>query len=644
MRMGSKNSVDSLLEARLRRELRGEVLFDAFSRGRYATDASIYQIEPLGVVVPHDREDAAAAIAIAREEGVPVLPRGAGTSQCGQTVARALVLDCSKHMDRVVSVDVEARRARVEPGVVLDRLNRRLRQHKLFFPVDPSTASRATIGGMTANNSCGSRSLRYGNMVHNVRGIDALLADGTSGVVRRGPGQFRRQRRCPSATATLCARCAPCTAARPTRSRAAFRRCCAGSAATTSIRSTATALAAATTWRGCWSAPKAPSPSSTRSSSTCSRSRRTGCSASAISRAFTARWTATRKIVALGPSAVELVDRTMIDLSRDIPMFRAVVDRFVQGEPAALLLTEFAGDDPDENLRRLKALHELMGDLGFPGAVVEAIDPAFQAAVWDVRAQGLNIMMSMKGDGKPISFLEDCAVRLEDLADYTDRLTRIFEKHGTYGTWYAHASVGCLHVRPVLNMKQELEVKKMRAIAEEAFAMVREYKGSHSGEHGDGLVRSEFHEAMFGGRLVRAFEEVKDAFDPAGLFNPGKIVRPPKMDDRSLFRFKPDYRPLPIATALDWSEWGGFAGARRDVQQQRRLPRARPRRHVPVVPRHRRRAASDPRPRQHVAAGAVGPARSRGAGLRATCARRWICASRARAASANARPASTWRA
>jgi Fe-S oxidoreductase len=270
---------------------------------------------------------------------------------------------------------------------------------------------------------------------------------------------------------------------------------------------------------------------------------------------------ATRRIVELGPSAVELVDRTMIELSRDIPMFRATVDRFVQGEPAAVLVTEFAGDDPAENLRRLKALSELMDDLGYPGGVVEAIDPAFQAAIMEVRAQGLNIMMSMKGDGKPISFLEDCAVRLEDLADYTDRLTRIFEKHGTYGTWYAHASVGCLHVRPVLNVKQELEVKKMRAIAEEAFAMVREYKGSHSGEHGDGLVRSEFHEAMFGSRLVRAFEEVKDAFDPQGRFNPGKIVRPPRMDDRSLFRYRPDYRPQPIATALDWSEWGGFAAA-----------------------------------------------------------------------------------
>src|SRR5207253_2286978 len=274
---------------------------------------------------------------------------------------------------------------------------------------------------------------------------------------------------------------------------------------------------------------------------------------------------ATRRIVDLGPSAVELVDRTMIDLSRDIPMFRPVVERFVRGEPAALLLTEFAGDDAEDNLHRLKALVELMGDLGHPGAVVEAVDPAFQQAVWEIRAQGLNIMMSMKGDGKPISFLEDCAVRLEDLADYTDRLTRIFEKHGTYGTWYAHASVGCLHVRPVLNVKQELEVRKMRAIAEEAFAMVREYKGSHSGEHGDGIVRSEFHEAMFGSRLTRAFEEVKQRFDPEATLNPGKIVHAPRMDDRSLFRYPPDYRPIEIKTALDWSSYsgasGGFQGA-----------------------------------------------------------------------------------
>jgi len=554
--MPLNNPFGSRVECRLRRETQAQVLFDAFSRGRYATDASIYQIEPLGVVVPKSREDAAAAIAIAREEGIPVLPRGGGTSQCGQTVARALVVDCSKYLDRVVSVDVDGRRARVEPGVVLDRLNRRLRQHRLFFPVDPSTASRATIGGMTANNSCGSRSLRYGNMVHNVRGVDALLADGTQAWFGEVPGNFdngempegyrdlvRRMRALHRREADEIERRFPKVLRRVggynidsiDEAGHNMARILVGSEGTLAFFNEI-------------ELELQPIPAH-RVLGVCHFP------------SFYSAMAATRRIVDLGPSAVELVDHTMIELSREIPMFRPVVERFVRGEPAALLLTEFASDDSSDNLRRLRALVELMGDLGFPDSVLEATDPGFQQAIWEIRAQGLNVMMSMKGDGKPVSFLEDCAVRLEDLADYTNRLTRIFEKHGTYGTWYAHASVGCLHVRPVLNVKQELEVRKMRAIAEEAFAMVREYKGSHSGEHGDGLVRSEFHEAMFGSRMVRAFEEVKDAFDPEGLFNPGKIVRPPKMDDRSLFRFKPDYRQVPMDTALDWSEWGGFAAA-----------------------------------------------------------------------------------
>ncbi len=162
-------------------------------------------------------------------------------------------------------------------------------------------------------------------------------------------------------------------------------------------------------------------------------------------------------------------------------------------------------------------------------------------------------MMSMKGEGKPVSFVEDCAVPLEHLAEYTSRLTAIFDKHGTRGTWYAHAGSGCLHVRPVLNLRQDKDVTAMRAIAEEAFAMVREYKGSHSGEHGDGLVRSEFNEPMFGSRLARAFEEVKDRFDPKALFNPGKVVRPPKFDDRTLFRYAPGYHGEELETHLDWS-------------------------------------------------------------------------------------------
>jgi FAD/FMN-containing dehydrogenase/Fe-S oxidoreductase len=542
---------DSSLAQRLKREIEGEVLFDAFSRGRYSTDASIYQIEPIGVVVPRTENDVRAAIEIAREAGAPVLPRGAGTSQCGQTVGRAVVIDVSKHLNKVLAVDVDKRRVAVEPGVVLDRLNADLRRHGLFFPVDVSPANRATVGGMAGNNSCGSRSIRYGNMVHNVHAIDAILADGEK--LRFGPVDeigggpvediWAKLKTMAFAEADEIKRRFPRVLRRVggynidelTGNRPNLARVLVGSEGTLAFTARV-------------ELDLQPIPKH-RALGICHFPR------------FYAAMEATQHIVKLDPTAVELVDRTMIALARDIPMFKATVDRFVVGAPDALLLVEFAGDDAAEALKRLKRLVELMGDLGFPGNVVEATDPAFQRAVWDVRAQGLNIMMSMKGEGKPVSFIEDCAVPLEHLAEYTDRLTRIFRKHGTDGTWYAHASVGTLHVRPILNLKLEKDARAMRAIAEECFAMVREYKGSHSGEHGDGLVRSEFHEAMFGPRIVGAFERVKEIFDPQGVMNPGKIVRPSKMDDRALFRYKPGYAAGKLATAFDWSAWGGFGGA-----------------------------------------------------------------------------------
>jgi Fe-S oxidoreductase len=259
-------------------------------------------------------------------------------------------------------------------------------------------------------------------------------------------------------------------------------------------------------------------------------------------------------IVKLKPSAVELVDRTMIGLARENPAFEKTVNAFIKGDPDAILLVEFA----DERFGRLKDLVQLMADLGLPGSVVEITDANLPRAVWEVRKAGLNIMMSMKGDGKPVSFIEDCAVPLEHLAEYTDRLTRVFEKHGTRGTWYAHASVGTLHVRPILDMRRD-GAEKMRAIAEEACAMVKEYKGAYSGEHGDGLVRSEWIAPFFGPRLTAALGEIKSWIDPRGLMNPGKIVAPARMDDKTLFRFKPGYGTRPPApAALDWSEWGGF--------------------------------------------------------------------------------------
>ncbi len=548
------------LAARLRRETEGEVLFSRADRGRYATDASIYQIEPVGVLVPRTIEDVAIAMAIARESGVPVLPRGAGTSQCGQTVNSALVLDCSKYLRNVLKIDPDRRRALVEPGVVLGHLNAALKPHGLFFPVDPSTHARCTIGGMAANNSCGSKSIRYGLMADNVAAIDAILADGTR--FRFGPDWPGQSATTPQAIGELMARLetlgqelAPEIAARFPK---VLRR-------VGGYNIDALTPAAAAAGRG------NPARLLVGSEGTLAVSAALELILHPIKPrkvlgvcqfpSFRAAMAATRHLVALDPEAVELVDRTMIDLGRGIPIFRKTIDRMVIGEPESLLIVEFHGMEDEPLLAQLARLESLMGDLGFPRSVVRAAEPDFQAQIAEVREAGLNIMMSMKGDGKPISFIEDCAVPLEDLADYTEELNAVFKRHGARGTWYAHASVGCLHVRPVLNMKDPADVAQMRSIAEECFDLVRRYKGSHSGEHGDGVARSEFNEPMFGARIARAFEAVKDAFDPKGLLNPNRIVRAPRFDDRSLFRYAPDYGPIEgFRPRLDWSDHPGPLG------------------------------------------------------------------------------------
>ena len=546
------NGTKSALATRLRRELQGDVYFDDFSRGRYSTDASIYQIQPIGVTVPRNAEDVQTALQIAVDEGIPVLPRGAGTSQTGQAIGEALIMDTTRYLNQVLEFDAENRTVCVQPGMVLDQLNNYLKPHGLFFPVDVSTANRASLGGMAGNNSCGSRSIRYGNMVHNVRAIDALMADGSevqfnSLASRQVNGENASHAELFNKLLDLGAREAAEIAQRfpnllrrvggynidvLTKDKPNMSHLLVGSEGTLAFFQRIHLNLQVIPEHKVLGVCHFPS--------------------------FYKAMDATQHIVELNPSAVELVDRTMINLARDIPMYAAIVDRFVQGEPEALLLVEFAGEEQAQQLQSMKQLVDLMAELGFPDAVVEATDSEFQQSIWEVRKSGLNIMMSMKGDGKPVSFIEDCAVDLKDLAEYTRRLTDIFHKHGTTGTFYAHASVGCLHVRPILNMKQASGATKMRAIVEETLEMVREYKGSHSGEHGDGLARSEFHESMFGRRMVASFEEIKDSFDPEGTFNPGKIVRASKMDDRDLFRFAPGYAAQPIATTMDWSAWGGF--------------------------------------------------------------------------------------
>jgi FAD/FMN-containing dehydrogenase/Fe-S oxidoreductase len=539
------------LRRKLAGHVDGELLFDRASLGRYATDASIYQIMPIGVVVPRTPEAALAALEIAAESGVPILPRGAGTSQCGQTVGYALVIDNSKYLNEIVSLDMEAQRAVVQPGLVLDHLNAKLKAHGLWFPVDVSTSAQATLGGMAGNNSCGSRSIAYGNMVHRVAAIDAWLPtnqrahfgavhekiaqSGLNGAARELAQKtralwLREQDEIAARFPNVQRRVAGYNLDELAPDRHNLAKLLVGSEGTLAYFERL-------------HLDLAPLPQH-KVLGVCHFPR------------FYLGMDAAQHIVKLGPCAVELVDRTMLELSRRIPAFKKTVDGFLRGEPDCVLLVEFAGEDHAEQVAKLKRLVQLMGDLGFPGGVVEIVDPNQQKAVWEVRKAGLNIMMSMKGEGKPVSFIEDCAVPLEHLAEYTRRLTEVFHRNGTEGTWYAHASVGCLHVRPILNMRED-GAKKMRAIAEEAAALVREYKGAYSGEHGDGLVRSEWIAPFFGPRLTAALSEIKSWFDPKGIMNPGKIVNPSKQDDRSLFRFKPDYRVQRIDTALDWSAWSG---------------------------------------------------------------------------------------
>ena len=553
------------LADRLRRETQAEVLFAEPDRGRYATDASIYQVMPEGVIVPRGIDDVAAALAICREAGVPVLARGGGTSQCGQTVNRALVIDCSKYLKRVLSVDTAAGTALVEPGLVLGHLNAALKPHGLFFPVDPSTHARCTIGGMAGNNSCGSKSIRYGLMADNVLAIDALLADGTRhrfGALPDDPGAG-----VPAGIAELVAGLRALGAAEADEIAARFPRQlrrvggynidALTPAARAAGRDNLARLLVGSEGTLAFSAALELKLSPIKPLKMLGI-----CQFPTFRRAMEAA----RHLVTLDPEAIELVDRTMIDLGREIPIYRATIDRMLIGEPGSVLIVEFHGHEYSSLLTKLADLDIMMADLEGPGMVVRATDPAFQAAIAEVREAGLNIMMSMKGDGKPVSFIEDCAVDLDDLPDYTERLNEVFAKHGTRGTWYAHASVGCLHVRPVLNMKDPADVVRMRAVVEECHGLIREYRGSHSGEHGDGLSRSEFNATMFGPRIVAAFETVKQAFDPAGLLNPGRIVRAPRFDDRTLMRYAPDYAPAPGFTPkLDWSAWpgplGGMLGA-----------------------------------------------------------------------------------
>ncbi len=543
------------LERALRSAVRGEVRFDPFSRVLYSTDASLYQVMPVGVVVPRDEEDVRAALQVAGEFGTPVVPRGGGTSLAGQSIGAALVLDFSKYMGRIVRLDPAGPWALVQPGVVQDELNRAAQPHGLRLGPDTSTSNRATLGGMIGNNSCGSRSLVYGKTMDHLLELRVLLWDGTEMTLRPwDPDRYREKLGDPGREGRIYRELRDLVQQHADEIRRRFpnlMRRVSGYNLDSLLHNPAdlTQLMAGSegTLAVVVEARVKLVP----------RPRRTALAILHFSDVFTAL-DSTPAILRHGPTAVELIDRMILDMTRQQLEYARRMT-FVEGEPGALLVVEFSGELEDELADRVDALERDLTQGGPAYACVRVFDPVSQDNVWRVRKAGQGLLQGIRGERKPLAFVEDTAVPPERLGAYMRRFHEVLQRAGVPAAFYAHASVGCIHVRPLLNPKDREDLQRMVRIAQAVGELVLEFGGAMSGEHGDGMVRSWFVERYFGPRIYEAFRAVKRLFDPHGLMNPGKIVDGPAMDQS--LRYGPHYRVVPVRTVFDWSREGGFAAA-----------------------------------------------------------------------------------
>ena len=546
------------LAASIDQAIEGEVQFDRASRLLYATDASIYQMEPLCVVFPRGADDVAAVVRLCAARGLPVLPRGAGTSLAGQAVNHAVVLDCSRHMTAVLEIDAEARWARVQPGLVIAALNRAAAAHGLQYAIDPATQDRATIGGGIGNNSCGARSVLYGKTTDQVLSLDVVLADGTrtrlepcdrstlaakldlpglEGAIYRETSRIAREHRdeiearYPKILRRVSGYNLDAFTGDPDE----------GIDLTQMVVGSEGTLCAITEAR----VRLVPLPASR------------GMAAIHFE---TLRQAAEATIPALAhePSAIELIDATIIQRCRENPGLRQLAD-FVRGDPGALLLIEVYGDSEVDASARLDALTSDLSARGLGYASVQTTDASRQQAMWSMRQAGLGLLMSVRGDTKPLAFVEDAAVAPELLPDFIERFDAIVRAHGTQAGYYGHASVGCLHIRPMVDVTGVEGLRTMEAIASKIADLVLEFGGSLSGEHGDGILRGVFTERMFGAEITQAFRALKRAWDADGVFNPGKIIDTPAFGEN--LRIGPQTDNIDLVTHLDFSADGGFARA-----------------------------------------------------------------------------------
>lgn len=561
---------EQALEQALTNEIEGEVRFDAYSKALYSTDASLYQIDPIGVIVPKNKQDVIKTVQIAAERKTPILPRGGGTSLAGQSVGEAIVIDMSKYMNECLEINVDEHWARVQPGIVLDELNHQLKQHGLMYAPDVATSSRANVGGTIGNNSAGSHSLIYGKTIDHVMSLDLILPNGDE--ISAAPLSFPELASKKEASTLegniyreLCRICTDNEDEIRTRYPKILRRVAgynldeyvpnAGSKEVTPYRRdgcdahrpfnlakivVGSEGTLATTVEA--KINLVPIPKMT-------------CLCVVHFESLISSMEAMQTVLDCNPTAVELIDKTILGMARGSIEFSRLTS-FIQGEPEALLAVEFYGENQDELNSHIDKLEDTLKRENFGYAYVRCFTAEEKARVWETRKAGLGLLMGMKGDAKPIGFVEDAAVAIEKLPEYVTRFDKIVKNHDTTASYYAHASVGLLHNRPVINLKSETDIHKMHNIAREVRDLLLDLGGAMSGEHGDGLVRSEWIESMFGPQIYQALREIKNAFDPDGIMNPGKIIDPPPMTEN--LRFGTKYNTINIDTYFDYSAQDGF--------------------------------------------------------------------------------------
>ncbi|MYC31747.1 MAG: FAD-binding protein [Chloroflexi bacterium] len=541
----------------LSRRVDGEVRFDPYSRLLYSTDASIYQMEPVGVVIPRNAADVQAVVEFGAREGIPVLPRSGGTSLAGQTVNHAIVLDFSKYLNNVLEVNAEEQWARVQPGIILEQLTRQVSAHGLQYAPDPTTANRACVGGGIGNNTCGAHSVIYGKTLDHIQELDVILSDGSTahlgeltpaelesrlsatgleGEIYRGVLRIAREQKDEIDR----------TYAKIQRRVSGYNldefilddghghpvnlaRMVVGSEGTLCVVTEA-------------KVNLVPRPTMTSLSILHFRT------------IFDAS-EATTRVLTHDPSSIELIDKMVLDRGREALGSSRNLS-FIEGDPGAMLVVEFYGESEDELTARMNALK---ADIGLAYACVNILDRAGQAAVWNVRKGGLGLLMSTRGDAKPIPFVEDPAVDPSVMGEFVRRFDEIVTEHGTTAGYYGHASVGCLHIRPLISLKDEEGINKMVSIGDAVSDLIKEFGGSMSGEHGDGIVRGVWTRKMFGDQIYNAFRELKQTWDPQGIMNPGKIIDTPPMTEN--LRYGMTYQAADLPTSLDFSADFGYAGA-----------------------------------------------------------------------------------